>query len=409
MSVKHAKVSTVPDEADSSLIRPSDWNAAHVYDAEPANSVLAGPTSGGPAPPSFRALVNADIPAVHGGSAHHAELHQAAHQRGGADALVGTLDAIARTTVRQNSGPNVGSRRRLNFIPGANVALTVADDPAAEEVKITIAASGGGGGGSAIQDADGDTKVQTEASPNEDKVRVTVAGTERGLIQTTSPHVSLSGDVKIAGRAGIGTFAPNATHYLRVGDDQSSADGVICLQAALGSESAPGTGVIVGVAGRAVARNASTLSAYGLDYLAGMMDINLQTAYGASASCMAVGAGKTLTDAIAFFARAPFRLMATITNAYGFYVAPVGSGAATNVYPFYDANAPAPNKRSVLASSLQLFSTTVSLGGGVGVLGIANATTVPTSNPTGGGVLYASGGALYWRGSSGTVTMIAPA
>lgn len=50
-----------------------------------------------------------------------------------------------------------------------------------------------------------------------------------------------------------------------------------------------------------------------------------------------------------------------------------------------------------------------SLGGGVGVLYVANATTAPTSNPTGGGILYAVGGALTWRGSSGTVTTLAPA
>jgi hypothetical protein len=52
---------------------------------------------------------------------------------------------------------------------------------------------------------------------------------------------------------------------------------------------------------------------------------------------------------------------------------------------------------------------TASLGGGVGVINITNATTVPTSNPTGGGVLYAEAGALKWRGSSGTITTIAAA
>ncbi|MFI5687925.1 hypothetical protein [Streptomyces sp. NPDC051636] len=52
---------------------------------------------------------------------------------------------------------------------------------------------------------------------------------------------------------------------------------------------------------------------------------------------------------------------------------------------------------------------TTSVGGGTGVIGLANAGTAPTVNPTGGGVLYASGGALFWRGSSGTVTQLAPA
>jgi hypothetical protein len=46
---------------------------------------------------------------------------------------------------------------------------------------------------------------------------------------------------------------------------------------------------------------------------------------------------------------------------------------------------------------------------GAKVMYIANATTVPASNPTGGGVLYVEAGALKYRGSSGTVTTIANA
>lgn len=54
-------------------------------------------------------------------------------------------------------------------------------------------------------------------------------------------------------------------------------------------------------------------------------------------------------------------------------------------------------------------NTTAQFGSGAGVIGIANATTNPSTNPTGGGVLYSDAGALKWRGSSGTVTTIAPA
>ncbi len=48
-------------------------------------------------------------------------------------------------------------------------------------------------------------------------------------------------------------------------------------------------------------------------------------------------------------------------------------------------------------------------GGGTKVIAIANATVVPSTNRTSGGVLYAQAGALKWRGSSGTITTIAPA
>ncbi len=55
------------------------------------------------------------------------------------------------------------------------------------------------------------------------------------------------------------------------------------------------------------------------------------------------------------------------------------------------------------------FKTKDQFGSGQGVIGIQNAGVAPTTNPTGGGVLYAEGGALKWRGSSGTVTTIAAA
>ena len=55
------------------------------------------------------------------------------------------------------------------------------------------------------------------------------------------------------------------------------------------------------------------------------------------------------------------------------------------------------------------FSTTTQFGGGSRVIGIANATTAPTTNPINGGVLYVEAGALKYRGSSGTVTTIANA
>jgi hypothetical protein len=50
-----------------------------------------------------------------------------------------------------------------------------------------------------------------------------------------------------------------------------------------------------------------------------------------------------------------------------------------------------------------------SYGGGQAVTFIGNASTVPSSNPTGGGILYVEAGALKFRGSSGSVTVIANA
>lgn len=54
-------------------------------------------------------------------------------------------------------------------------------------------------------------------------------------------------------------------------------------------------------------------------------------------------------------------------------------------------------------------SGNIGFNGGDGVFSITNADTVPTSTPTGGGILYVEAGELKYIGSSGTVTTIAPA
>jgi len=53
-----------------------------------------------------------------------------------------TLGNNARVAVSKNSGATVGTRRRINFIEGTNISLTIADDAGNEEVDVTIAASG---------------------------------------------------------------------------------------------------------------------------------------------------------------------------------------------------------------------------------------------------------------------------
>jgi len=55
------------------------------------------------------------------------------------------------------------------------------------------------------------------------------------------------------------------------------------------------------------------------------------------------------------------------------------------------------------------FRTTSQFGRGQGVIAIANAIVAPAGNPAGGGILYVEDGALKYRGSKGTVTIIAPA
>ena len=55
------------------------------------------------------------------------------------------------------------------------------------------------------------------------------------------------------------------------------------------------------------------------------------------------------------------------------------------------------------------FRTTSQFGAGRGVVAIANAAAAPSVNPANGGILYVEDGALKYRGSNGTVTVIASA
>lgn len=54
------------------------------------------------------------------------------------------IAATARTIVRKNTGADVGARRRLNFVEGTNVTITVTDVPGSEELIVNIAAASGG-------------------------------------------------------------------------------------------------------------------------------------------------------------------------------------------------------------------------------------------------------------------------
>jgi len=95
-------------------------------------------------------------------------------------------------------------------------------------------------------------------------------------------------------------------------------------------------------------------------------------------------------------------------EAYGFRCDAFTAGAVQR--PFQDEGSEAGNSHgNRFRSNTQFASLSGAFGGGDGVIGIANATTVPNSNPSGGGILYAQAGALKWRGSAGTVTTIAAA
>jgi hypothetical protein len=85
-----------------------------------------------------------------GDNLHSPKAHATSHQSGGSDVITvtglsGLLSDAQKVTIRKNTGSNIGTRPRLNFIEGTNITLTVADDATDNEVDITITAAGGGG------------------------------------------------------------------------------------------------------------------------------------------------------------------------------------------------------------------------------------------------------------------------
>ena len=76
---------------------------------------------------------------------HTPKTHAPSHTTGSTDPFLSShlLDAIAKTTVRKNTGSNIGSRRRLNFIEGSGISLTITDDSGNEEVDVNISTTGG--------------------------------------------------------------------------------------------------------------------------------------------------------------------------------------------------------------------------------------------------------------------------
>jgi hypothetical protein len=59
------------------------------------------------------------------------------------------------------------------------------------------------------------------------------------------------------------------------------------------------------------------------------------------------------------------------------------------------------------ATGVQLGGESTTFGGGVKVVGMTNAGTIPTSNPSGGGAFYSNAGGGAWRGSGGGITNFA--
>lgn len=123
----------------------------------------------------------------------------------------------ARVAVNKNSGATVGTRRRLNFIEGSGITLTIADDAGNEEVEVTIASSGSG---HVIRD-NGSAETQRAALNFVSSTSVTAVCTDdagNGETEVTLQRAALTGDVTAAANSNATTIANSAVTDAKIRD-----------------------------------------------------------------------------------------------------------------------------------------------------------------------------------------------
>ncbi|MEO8458250.1 MAG: hypothetical protein ABI559_10595 [Chloroflexota bacterium] len=278
-----------------------------------------------------------------------------------------------------------------------------------------------------LRDADGDTYIDVERTANENKIAMYTAGTLRWLLQNTTPHATLTGDLQVTGGIGV-NIAPDASVYALV-RQAADATGKIGLLVDLGGTTTVDTTAVVGIAGKGVINSTTgtAITSVGLDFLAGFalggtavvinevdgVRLGFILSGGAANSCTVLN-GVKLVLALATTSQ--------ITDYYGVNMTGSGnaklrtvtglffgsfSNAAATPVPI-DADGPARTNNtagSVHRMNFQFGSRTRAFGTGDGVIGLAYATTNPSTNPAGGVVNWADAGSgdTKWRGAGGQV------
>lgn len=274
-------VSSVFGRTGAVVAAASDYTIAQIAGlaSVAANTILAGPTSGGSAAAAMRALVAADIPSLDAAKITTGVFPIARLATGTPDGTKfirddGTLvtpSGSSTVQVRKNSTGSTYTRPRINLIEGSNVTLTVADDGTDNEVDVTIAASGGGSGKVAqvVNTQTGAVATGTTVIPFDNTIPQNTEGDEYMSLAITPTNASSKLKIEIVF---WGTNA-NINHWLSVALFQDSTANAL---AAFANFQTIGT-----------AANASTFTHY-------------MTAGTTSATTFKVRAGPNTADTVTF-------------------------------------------------------------------------------------------------------------
>lgn len=197
LTIKHTKVSAIPDGADASLIRPSDWNADHSFTGTMDIS------QGGTGQTTANAALNALLPT----------------QTGQATKVL-TTDGTNTSWAAAGAGGGV-----TQIVAGTNVTL----DPPSGVGVVTINATGGSG------TLDGQTQA---VAPYE-----TSLGFEAGLVNTGANNTYIGYQ---AGRASTGATNNVIMGFQAMDVATISSSNVIIGASACASTSTTSNNVIIG-------------------------------------------------------------------------------------------------------------------------------------------------------------------
>jgi hypothetical protein len=233
---------------------------------------------------------------------------------------------------------------------------------------------------------------------------------------TDNPIISLDNNVLITTSLGIGTVSPSGTLHVEAVDNT----GLYVKRTTLGSTA----GNILAVHGNSFT---NALVAYDPISSAGhMYSENM---------CWILGGGISLANTAL---RLRVKGISTSNSQSSFWatdssdniIMDIRNGGAIDIGPSFSSNSARVGIKGMGSTSATYTLRTQnssgdevfflrdnrnmaflaeSYGSGVGVISIGETITVPTTNPTGAGVLYVEAGALKYRGTSGTVTTIGPA
>ena len=277
--------------------------------------------------------------------------------------------------------------------------------------------------------ANSDVSIGAGAGSSSGSVLRVAIGTSAGATTQGSRAVAIGNLTGQTGQGGwgvaIGDSAGNTSQGLysiaigrNAGTTSQGADAIAIGQSA-GSSSQGTYSIAIGNS----AGGATGTYAVAIGYRAGGVSTNSSVSIGDQAGytgsgdysiaigykAMFSGGSGTSNNIVLNATGATLDVVASATNSC--YIAPIRAESTTGT-EFLKYNT--TTKEVTTTTGLAFIGTNLGLGvsawgtAASQVLGMANA-TAPTTSPAGMGQLYVEGGALKFRGSSGTVTVIAPA